>query len=91
MNSPVNISIIVEFIVSYEITINVYATDKIGELADDLIKIGVTKIQSFDWASNEEDESEEGAIEQGQEKAHNMCFHLGMKLHQIVSIEEVEE
>ena len=83
MNSPVNISIIVEFIVSYEITINVYATDKIGELADDLIKIGVTKIQSFDWASNEEDESEEGAIEQG--------FHLGMKLHQIVSIEEVEE
>ena len=39
-----------------------YATDKIGELADELIKIGVTQIQAFEWSTNEDDESEEGAI-----------------------------
>lgn len=44
LNSLVRNLIIVEFIVSYEITIKVFATEKIGELADDLIKIGVTKI-----------------------------------------------
>lgn len=52
LNFPVITQIIIEFIVSYEIKIKVFATEKIGELADDLIKIGVTKIESFEWASN---------------------------------------
>ena len=80
---------ILEFIVSHEITISVYATDKIGELADSLLKAGVTKIEGFEWTTDEEDDAEEGAIEAGKEKAHDMCFHLGMKLHRIVSIESV--
>lgn len=48
----------IEFIVSHEIAIKVTATDKIGELADKLLKIGVTKIESFEWNSNEEDDGE---------------------------------
>ena len=89
-NSAVYIYFMIEFIVSHEITISVYATDKIGELADSLLKAGVTKIEGFEWTSDEEDDAEEGAIEAGKEKAHDMCFHLGMKLHRIVSIESVE-
>lgn len=69
----------------------VFATEKIGQLADSLLKAGVTKIESFEWVSEEEDDAEEGAIESGKEKAHDMCFHLGMKLNRIVSIEAVEE
>lgn len=37
--------------------VKVYATDKIGELADNLLKAGVTKIEGFDWASEEEDDA----------------------------------
>lgn len=65
--------------------------DRIGDLADRLLKTEVTKIDSFDWASNEESDAEEEAIEAGREKSEEMCFHLGMKLHRIVSIEDVEE
>lgn len=64
-------------------------TDKIGELADKLLKTENTKIESFDWDSDEEDDDEEEAIEAGKDKAEDMCFHLGMKLHRIVAVEAV--
>lgn len=47
----------IEFIVSYEVTISVYHTEHIGELADELLRAGVTKLEAFDWASTEEDDS----------------------------------
>lgn len=57
-SAVINILYCLEFIVSHEITIKVYATDKIGELADSLLKAGVTKIEGFEWASEEEDDAE---------------------------------
>jgi uncharacterized protein YggE len=79
------------FTVTYDVTISVYHTDKIGELADQLLKAGVSQLNSFDWASSEEDDSEEDALEAGKEKSHDMCFHLGMKLHRIVAVDQVIE
>lgn len=48
----------IAFIVTYDVTISVYHTEKIGELADQLLKAGVSEIESFEWASTEEDDSE---------------------------------
>lgn len=81
----------IDFVVTHDVTIQVDNTDKIGELGDKLLKVSNTKIDSFDWESEEEDDDEEEAIEAGKEKAEEMCYHLGMKLHRIVSVEDVED
>lgn len=42
-----------EFVVTHDVTVRVDNTDKIGELADKLLKTENTKIESFDWESDE--------------------------------------
>lgn len=81
-----------DFVVSHDITIRIDNTGEIGELGDKLLGLENTKIENIDWASDkEDDDDEEEAIEAGKEKAHEMCFHLGMKLHRIVSVEAIED
>lgn len=57
--SKVHISNIIDFVVTHDVTIEVENTDKIGELGDKLLKVSNTKIDSFDWESEEEDDDEE--------------------------------
>ena len=50
--------IFIDFVVTHDVTIQVDNTDKIGELGDKLLKLSNTKIDSFDWESDEEEDDE---------------------------------
>ena len=50
MSSPVPFGLTLAFIVSFEVTINVYAPDQIGQLVDDFLKLqDHVTIKGFEW------------------------------------------
>ncbi len=60
-------------------------------MTDDILKSGVTKINSFEWKPLEEVDNEEKVVTEGIELVNSICQKIGSKLGRIVAVEEVTD
>jgi uncharacterized protein YggE len=76
-------------VVAYSADIVVEETQEIGELVDNLLRLGIYQISSIEWKPNTEINPVERAIDVGIGQAMSRCKHINRTMGTILSISEI--
>ena len=76
------------FIVKHDVKITIINTENIGRLIDQILALGVYKINSLEWKPFVEIDAEEKAIDEGKQQGKDLCGHLNKKMGDVKIIEE---